>query len=711
MINKSLGHYKIISLLGSGGMGEVYRARDTHLGRDVAIKILPAEVSSNAERMSRFEHEARTLSAMNHPNLATLFELGSFEGAPYMVMELIDGETLRTTLDSAQGALRPRRALEIAVQIAQGLSAAHGEGVIHRDLKPENILITQDGRVKILDFGLAKLMAAPAKGDDISRTLAHETEPGVVMGTVGYMSPEQVRGGTIDHRSDIFSLGVVLYEMLSGQRAFQAPTSAEIMTAILHADPPALDSGLQLSPSIERIVRRCLEKEPQRRFQSAHDLAYALEAVKDLSGEVPRVEDAAAAQARRVRMPLPLLVIVAVAAVAIGVIAGHWLLGGHGKTEEAAVGRMVQLTFDKGAEVDPSVSPDGNAFVYVAKDGGDFDIFQQRVGGENRINLTADCDKDDVMPAYSPDGTMIAFRSERDGGGIFVMGATGESVRRLSDFGFNPSWSPDGQRVLFGDESIVVPTARNLVSKLWSVDVHGGQPGQVFAGDCAEPVMSPNGKFYAFWGLPPGTGKRILSTLAVAGGDAHPLDDDNFFNWNPTWSGDGRSLYFTSNRGGTMDLWRMPMDPETGRTTGKAQPVTMSTVTISQPSITHDGSKILYGSQSQTSRIVRMPIMESAADQPVTLIDGSRDIWEVEASPDGQWLALKAADPNEDLLIANVDGSGLRRLTNDAYKDREPCFTPDSKKLYFFSDRTGRYEVWSIRIDGSELTQITDTHG
>jgi len=312
------------------------------LGRDVAIKVVPTDFAADAERLARFEQEARTVGSLNHPGLVTLYELGQHEGAPYMVMELVEGQTLREKLGDQSNAsslgrmnagggsspaiaggkgLPVRRAVELAVQIAKGLGAAHEQGVVHRDLKPENILVTGDGRAKILDFGLAKLTGAAVDDSSSAATQAMKTEPGKVMGTVGYMSPEQVRGAETDHRTDIFSLGLLLYEMISGQRAFGAETSVETMSAILNQDPPALTpaTGVRLSPAIERVVRRCLEKEAAHRFQSSNDLAYALEAMQEDSSAAQLVMEETARPSRSTSWVLvPLVVIIAVGAFWLG---------------------------------------------------------------------------------------------------------------------------------------------------------------------------------------------------------------------------------------------------------------------------------------------------------------------------------------------------------------------------------------------------------
>jgi eukaryotic-like serine/threonine-protein kinase len=311
-----LGEYEVRSLLGSGGMGEVYRARDSRLGRDVAVKVLPPFVSSDPNRLRRFEQEARAAAALNHPNILAVHQMGTHEGAPYLVSELLEGETLRKPI--GRGRLAVRKAIDYGVQIARGLAAAHEKGIVHRDLKPENLFVTKDGRVKILDFGLAKLTQPQSSLGSSAPTQMGETEPGMVMGTVGYMSPEQVRGQTTDHRADIFAFGAVLYEMLAGKRAFQKPTSPETMTAILNEDPPGISQvAPDLSPSLQRVVHRCLEKNPEQRFQSASDLAFALDALSDSgSSSSANATNVVTGAGRRWKIIVP--AVVAVLALSIG---------------------------------------------------------------------------------------------------------------------------------------------------------------------------------------------------------------------------------------------------------------------------------------------------------------------------------------------------------------------------------------------------------
>jgi eukaryotic-like serine/threonine-protein kinase len=353
-----IGPYEILSPLGAGGMGEVYRARDTRLGRDVAIKILPESMARDAERLRRFETEARAIAALNHPNILSIHDIGTQGGAPYLVSECLEGQSLRTELSG--GPLSLRRAVEYGTEIAHGLAAAHDKGIIHRDLKPENIFVTRDGRVKILDFGLAKLVRPESTSDDNATLEGEPTSAGAVLGTVGYMSPEQVRGEPADARSDIFALGAILYEMLSGQRAFRRDTSAETMTAILKEEPAELSiTGKPISPAMERIVRRCLEKKALQRFQSARDLAFNLEGVSGISSSTVATLAIRAekAHSRTVLIGAGVLIVFLL-------VAAAWIVGRFNAPGSSP--KYHQLTFDRGLVYSARFAVDGRSIYYSA---------------------------------------------------------------------------------------------------------------------------------------------------------------------------------------------------------------------------------------------------------------------------------------------------------------------------------------------------------
>jgi hypothetical protein len=468
MIGPTLGAYQILGKLGKGGMGEVYRALDPRLDRTVAIKVLPPHVAASPEARQRFEREAVSIAKLSHPNILSIFEFGLHGRTAFVVTELLDGETLRARLIG--GSLPPRRAVAYALQIARGMAAAHARGIVHRDLKPENVMITRDDQVKILDFGLAKSVETPQT--ELTRAGTVVTSAGTVLGTFGYMAPEQVRGLAVDHRADMFAFGAVLYEMLSGERAFKGETAADTMTAVLTKDPPDLGAAsLSIPPALERIVRRCLEKSPDLRFQSANDLAFALETLSTVSTSTTGLADVVAPVQRTRTTWLPWAI------AAAGVLAAAAsLFMNRAAPPEARWDAFTRITEAAGEETGPTLSPDGNTVAYAMRVNGSWDIYAQRVGGRNPTPIANDPDRDEGAPAFSPDGSLVAFHQSGRSGGIFVVGATGESVRRLTDIGFDPAWSPDSKQIVFATEEVVEPSSRQGDSDLYVVDLSGGAP-------------------------------------------------------------------------------------------------------------------------------------------------------------------------------------------------------------------------------------------
>jgi Tol biopolymer transport system component len=436
-----LGPYEIVAAIGAGGMGEVYRARDARLGRDVAVKVLPALVAGDPERLRRFEQEARAVAALNHPNILAIHDVGSHTGSPYLVSELLEGENLRQQL--AVGALSRRKAVEYSVQIAQGLAAAHDKGIVHRDLKPENIFITRDGRLKILDFGLAKLAPSRAAADvEVTRTVADPgTEAGVVMGTVGYMSPEQVRGEPVDHRSDIFSFGAILYEMLCGKRAFKRDTAAETMTAILKETPPDLvESGLNVSPALDRLVHRCLEKQTAQRFQSASDVAFSIDAI---SGASTALSQKAFRPARNWKRMGVIAAALIVAALAAGYAAKMYFTSAH-------FAKYTQITFRRGHLQNARFSADGETMVYSAEwDGNPDEVFFGRADSSEARPLGL---KNTTLAAVSSTGELaVILGCEQRNifgnceGTLARVPLAGGSPRQVAEHVTHADWSPDGK--------------------------------------------------------------------------------------------------------------------------------------------------------------------------------------------------------------------------------------------------------------------------
>ena len=714
----SLGPYEIVSHLGSGGMGEVWRARDHRLRRDVAVKVLPRSfLAPGDEQLQRFEQEARAAGGLNHPGLVTIFDVGSIDGAPYIVMELLEGQSLRDVLGDPQPAALPvRKAIDYAIQAAQALAVAHEKGIIHRDLKPENLFVTPDRRLKILDFGLAKLAPDSKDPDGRRRTSRHLTSTGFVVGTPGYMSPEQVRAAPVDQRTDIFSLGSILYEMLAGKPAFDRASAVETMHAVLSDDLPPLE-GLNLSPELAATVHHCTEKDPRDRFQSARDLAFHLQSLPEANKSTASQRLMTPAKKRLVPATFALVGLL------VAATAGSLLFGMRRQSPQAER-TFRQLTSADGLEVLPTLAPDGKSFAYVSSESGNRDIYVQRVDGRTAINITSDSRDDDSEPAFSPDGSQIAFRSERGGGGIFVMGATGESPLRLTDFGHNPTWSPDGTKLAVASEQVELrPYTRSRTSELWVVDAHSGarrplvQPkksGPDFGSDSdsVQPSWSPNGKRIAVWGV--SAGQRGVWTIDPNVPEpkktAVPVVSGTTV-WNPVWSPDGKYLYYGSDRGGTLNLWRVAIDEETGALRGVPESVVLPAPVAGDFTFARTG-EMAYVAATSLHRMLAIPFDANAATTGAArqILGGSQEIVSFAPSPDGRMVAYTTGGATqEDVFVADADGRHIRQLTNDPARDRSVEWSPDAKTLYFYSNREGNaYRIWRIGVDGSTLACLTD---
>jgi len=1238
LAGQALGHYQIISQLGAGGMGEVYLAEDSRLGRKIALKILTHHFTRDSDRLRRFQQEARAASALNHPNILTIHEIGQIDSRHFMVTEFIEGETLRRRMANAQIDLP--EALRIASQMASALSAAHAAGIVHRDIKPENVMLRHDNIVKVLDFGLAKLTDRKT-GEAEIMTLVR-TEEGMVMGTAHYMSPEQARGLPVDARADIWSLGVVLYEMVGGRVPFEGSTSSDVIAAILEKKAiPLARYAPDISPELEWIVEKTLRKDRDERYQTIKELLTdlrnlkrRLEFVDDLdhsdssqrsadpgrrrsgsyepgqvrsqsSGSQPhnvidslailplantsadpgmdyfsdgisesminslsqlpelrvmawstvsryrslQVDPREAARELGVRavltgrimqlgerlviktelvdardgshlwgasyncQPSEILDIEAVISSeiseklllrltteerkqltkrytdnveayhaylrgryywnkrtdegvrkaiehfnqaidndpsyalaysgladsylvlgAFGIatmspgqafpkareatlraleiddtlaeahaslaynlanydwnwpaaekefkrcfelkpgystahhwygftyltaqgfldeaidaarqalnldplslpvssnvglllylarrydeaiaqfqktlemdpnfVYSHWELAlayeqkqmydqaiaefqkaislsgpsllpvallGHAYAESgrksealavvdqlserskqsyvspyriaaihaglgdkdrafewlerayedrdgwliwlkldpvmevlssdarftdllkrivpvapprsvttrphsedhdteplairepqlspdqplsrpwstrqkivtalaltavAAIGyslfqrsvtkeiapprppSFTQLTYQPGPEFFPSLSPDGKSLAYSSRTSGNWDIYVQRVGGANPINLTQNSPADDSQPAFSPDGERIAFRSERDGGGIYLMGATGESITRVSDFGYSPSWSPNGAEILVGTEKIPQPSTRPTKSQLWKIDVKTGARRMLTEGDALQPQYSPNKQRIAYWSRPDKAGQREeIWTISAEGGEAVRITSGSSIDLNPVWSPDGKYLYFSSSRGGSMNIWRVAMNEKSGATTGEPEAVTTIGAASSalQLSFSRDGHRLAYIAQEDIRNLRKVtfdPLAGKTDGEPQWITRGSLQLWFPDASPDGEWLAACSRGQQRHVYIIRPDGSELRDLTEDNFRnDGWPRWSPDGKRIAFTSRRTGDYEVWVINRDGSGLRQVSESKG
>jgi Tol biopolymer transport system component/predicted Ser/Thr protein kinase len=710
---RRVGHYQILSPLGAGGMGEVYLALDTKLGRRVALKVLPSEFTQDAARVRRFEQEARAASALNHPNIVTVYDIGNSDDRHFIATEFVEGLTLQRIIIEARPEIGTT--LDIAAQVAEGLSAAHAEGIVHRDIKPDNIMLRTDGYVKVLDFGIAKLTEPGSSGED------GQTQTGTVVGTVAYMSPEQALGQKVDHRTDIFSLGVIIYELVTGKHPFRGDTNAATFDAILNRDPPPIALDAEAGHELWRVILRALEKDRELRYQTASDLhselkrlRRRLDAASSASGEYTIASQVGRGFRRRAT-------VFALSLLLIGAIASSVYLALRSRARpagEVAVARnlnFTQLTDQPGQELYPSLSPDGKVLIYAGSSSGDWDIYWQRVEGRKPRNLTDDSESDDTQPAFSPDGEHIAFRSERDKGGIFIMGATGESARRLTDFGYFPAWSPDGREVAVSTIMYHDPNVRTLrQSAVWVVNVATGEKRQLTderTGDAAQPQWSPSGARIAYWGRHKG-GQRDLWTIPARGGDPVQVTDDEAFDWNPVWSPDGRYVYFASDRGGQMNLWRIPIDEQTGRVTGASEPLTAPSTYAQHVAFSRDGRRAAYVNQVRSTNIYTVPFSpykEEFTGSPAAVTQGFRHAAAPDLSPDGEWFVYSSqGEKQEDIYLCRRDGSEApRKLTDDAYKDRNPRWSPDGTRISFYSDRSGKYEAWVINPDGGGRRQIT----
>lgn len=694
------GNYQLLRRIGSGGMGTVYEAQDLRLQRRVAVKVLPNFPNMEGEeRSQRFEQEARSASLLNHPNIIGIYDANvDAEGFQYIVMELVDGKTLRNVPASSLDLI------DVISQVAAALAAAHAAGIIHRDIKPENIMVRSDGLVKVLDFGLAKWLRP-----DSDPTLAAKpllTRPGQLAGTIQYFSPEQVAGKPVDARTDIFSLGVIAYELACGHRPFDGPTDGAIFSAILNQQPAPTGKD----PALEAIILRALEKDPELRFQTAADFRSALRrllrASSSSSGLLP------APPPPQPKAPVQWLPWI-VATLACCLAALVWWFGRSSTSTQPLLAHFEQLTRAQGEEIQPSLSPNGDQFLYASRASGNWDIYLQRSGGNNPINLTKSSNADDFQPAYSPDGARIAFRSERDGGGLYVMDSTGENPRRVASAGYFPAWAPDNRRIAFCDETFEDANRRGFSnSRITILDLESGQSRRIEqTGDAVQPQWSPDGRLLAYWGLN-GGGQRIVYTVALDGKQPpRAITDDESFNVSPVWAPNGDALFFLSSRGGPVNVWRIAVDPATGTPRGKPAPVTLPAANVSAFQLAANGKSLIYTLAAKRMELSMAPfdpvhIAVTGPAQPVG--QGSYVVANFRLSQDGSRIVYDTiTDTSEDIWIMNADGSERRRLTTDAYRDRSPAISPDAKEVLFFSDRTGVYQTWSIRTDGSGLRQQT----
>ena len=555
-------------------MATVYLAHDLKHDRNVAVKVLHPDLGA-ALGGERFLTEIRTTAKLQHPHILPLLDSGEADGLLYYVMPYVAGETLRARLERER-----QLPIDDAVRIAREVADALDTRTRHR---------RRPSRHQAREHPAAGRACARRRLRHRARREqaggARMTQTGLSLGTPQYMSPEQAMGdATIDARTDIYALGAVTYEMLAGDPPFSGSSVQAIVAKVLTAKPSPISTVRDTVPShIEAAVLTALAKLPADRFASAAKFAEALQQ----EGRAARPET----RDTRRRLSTPVAGIAIVAALAA---IGGWWLGHLTRTPEARWSAFTQLTDASGVETSPSLSPDGESFAYASNARGTWDIFVQRVGGRNPVLVAGDSTRDEVWPAYSPDGKQIAYNQQGDG--IFVVGATGESARRLTTFGANPAWSPDGRRIVFGSEEVTSPYRTSNSGALWTVDVSGGVPRQLDslgAGDAYQPAWSPSGSRIAFWTSP--NGQRDLQTISAAGGARVNVTNDVAVDWAPVWSPDGKYLYFGSDRGGAMGIWRIPVDEASGRPTGSPEPVVSGVdVAMDLPHLSKDGTSLVF---------------------------------------------------------------------------------------------------------------------
>lgn len=715
LVGRQFGTYTVEKPIGAGGMGEVYLAHDAKLNRKVALKILPAEFVADAERIKRFEREAQTISALNHPYIVTIYDVGMADGINYIATEFVEGETVRDLINRGANL---KQTLSVISQTCEALSAAHKAGIVHRDIKPENIMFRPDGFVKVLDFGLAKL----AEQKEFHQSLSNFTMKGVIIGTLAYMSPEQVVGDKLDRRTDIWSLSVVMFEMLTGKNPFKGEnrnaTYQNILSEkLLHVSE--LDG--KIPDDLDRILVKALEKDADLRYQHASDLRADLKRVRRDIDSSPSVRNTAEAENKREQATKRIYPVYALAAILlIFTSAGSWFFiikpnyFKSGEAVEWTNATNTQLTNFAGIKGYPSLSPDGKSFVYTNETDDGTDIFLLRIGGKNPVNLTAVSKEDDWMAAYSPDGKLIAFRSERKPAGIYVMEETGENVRRVSDFGFHPSWSPDGKQLVVSDRASDVATGHTVPnSSLWVIDVETGNKKMLDTkGDAIQPSWSPNGQRIVFWFVKDGK-LGELGTIPADGGEPVIIAKNEAMDWNPIWSPDGKFIYFGSDRSGSMNIWRVAIDEQTGKANGNPESVGSPATYVRHLAFSRDGKTIAfirYETKSNLQTIAFDPTTLKVTGEAQLVTRGNKQLSNPELSPNGEQFVFRGPDmAQDDITIFNRDGSNQRNLTNDKFRDRTPHWSPDGKKIVSASDRSGKYQIWMMNADGSEQQQITFT--
>ena len=716
-----LGRYEIRSKIGAGGMGEVYLAEDTTLGRPVALKLLPHEQTRNEERLRRFKQEAKAASALNHPNIITIHEVGEADGHHFIATEFIEGDTLRKSLQ-LNGSLKNGEALKVAIQTASALAAAHEAGIVHRDLKPENIMLRRDGYVKVLDFGLAKLTeTAPQQVDSSAPTMplmAHSAS-GVVLGTAPYMSPEQAAGKKVDARSDIFSFGAVLFEMVAGRRAFECDSLVETIAAIVNQEPKPLPANT--SHELAKVILRCLRKDPARRYQTMADLRLALEDLRDEALSGHRVGDV------NVPMRRPWAWVIWPALLVVILLAGLivWQPWRVAKNNEPL--RATTLTTLPGSELYPSFSPDGNnvAFMWNGPRQDNPDIYVQTIGSGTPLQLTKD-PRQDSNPAWSPDGRWIAFlRGESSGAlsygkrELWLVPPLGGPERklaevRLQEYFSNPvylTWAADSRALIVTDSpGDGMPDALFVVSLETGAKRQLTSPQSPVLGD-TNPAVSPDGRALVFrrrvtWSH----GELYVMALGAnltAAGAPRRLTELKLAADYPTWTPDSKEILFSAKG----YLWRIDSSGSNlpSRLPFIGEDGTMPAFSRPQPG---RGARLSYVHNSSDSNIYRLEVSTPGApalSRPVVAIASTKLDIHCRFSPDGRRVAFASTRSGEwEIWVSDPDGSNAIQLTfMHAQATGGPHWSPDGQRIVFASDLEGQFEVYEIATTGGQPRRIT----
>ena len=687
-----LGNYELLSILGTGGMGQVYRARDTRLGRDVAIKVLPAAFTSDPDRLVRFEREARTLAALNHPHIAAIYGVEEGTSVRALVLELVEGETLANRI--ARG-LNVADALAIARQIIAALDAAHEKGVVHRDLKPRNIMLTTGGSVKVLDFGLAKFPDTHSADLTQSPTA---TGQGLILGTAAYMSPEQARGQAIDKRTDIWAFGCVLYEMLTGRATFERETLSDTIAAILEHAPDWSALPGDTPAGVRRVLQRCLERNPSRRMRDIGDAQIEIE---DLE-QATTIIDRPTVRSRGFGWPFA---VVAVVALGLAVAASRPMWTSVPRAPEFS--RVTQLAFGQGVEFGPAISPDGKWIAYLSNARGPTDVWVWFLSGGDPVNLTAATtleiqSRGDLGGlAISPDGSMIAFDAGATKGtpaarydAWAIPAPLGGAPRKVVELGRALRWSPDGTQIAF------VRPGSSAGDSLYVARSDGGSPREVAALRGAMhihwPVWSHDGR-YIYFNYSFSTANREPASIyrvAAEGGPVEavvPSARRAIFAF-PT--PDGRGLIYSANPHGVdLALWWRPFDGSepTRLTTGVGE--------YAEASMTADGQTLISSLVQSRRALTLISISGSASTQAIT--SGSTGDFDPALSPDGTRLVFTSSRSGfQNLWTSGPDGTMARALTSGNAFDEQPAFSSDGTRVAFVSDRGGRRSIWTMSADG-----------